>query len=74
MQITVTHGEKVFLLTVDEDLEVENLKALCEAETEVPIDEMLLLHDGKAVREGQKVGEAGIKDGDMLLLEKRMKR
>ena len=74
MQLTVTHGEKVFLLTVSAEMQVEELKALCEAETNVPLAEMIILLDGRAVDEGKKLGEAGIKDGDMVLMERRMTR
>ncbi len=74
MQVTVTFGEKVFVLTVDGDLEVENLKALCEAETDVPVQDILLVLNGKAVDDTKKVGESGIADGDLLLMQRRMKR
>ncbi len=74
MQVTVTFGEKVFVLTVDGDLGVENLKALCKAKTDVPVQDILLVLNSKAVDDTKKVGESGIADGDLLLMQTRMKR
>ncbi len=74
MQVTVTFGEKVFVLTVDGDLGVENLKALCKAETDVPVQDIRLVLKSKAVDDTKKVEESGITDGDLFLMQRGMKR
>ncbi len=74
IEVTVTHGDQIFLLKVDGDLKMEDFKGLCEAETNVPVADILLLHHGKAVQDDKKVSEAGIVNGDMVLMERRMKK
>ncbi len=74
MQVTVTFGEKVFVLTVDGDLGVENLKALCKAETDMPVQDIRLVLKSKAVDDTKKVQESGIADGDLFLMQRGMKR
>ena len=48
MQITVTTlSGDVFPLEVPEDLELENFKAFCEAESGIASQEMIILFNGK---------------------------
>ena len=64
MRITVTSvaTDSVFPLDIPADLEVENLKAFCEAEAGIPVKEMILLFEGKPLREDKKtVEQCGIK-------------
>ena len=54
--------DSVFPLDIPADLEVENLKAFCEAEAGIPVKEMILLFEGKPLREDEKtVEQCGIK-------------
>ncbi len=72
MQITVTAGEQVFTVEVPPDMEIENVKALCEAESGIAMAEMVLLLDGKALSDDKQTAvAAGLKDGEMVLLQRR---
>merc|ERR1711963_151089 len=72
MQVTVTtlRGD-VFSLEVPEDLELENFKAFCEAESGVPSKEMVIMFNGAVLKEDKKpLKEHGVKNGDMVVMEK----
>ena len=72
MQITVTtlRGE-VFSLEVPEDLELENFKAFCEAESGLASKEMIILYNGLPLLDDKKpMKEYGVKNGDMVVMEK----
>jgi DNA damage-inducible protein 1 len=71
MRLTVTTlSDLVFVLEVGGDLEVEDLKALCEAESGLPARHILLFHEGKPLTEPKaKLASLGIQDGDMLVLQ-----
>lgn len=72
MQVTVTTlmGD-VFSLEVPEDLELENFKAFCEAESGVPAKEMVIMFNGAVLKDDKKpLKEHGVKNGDMVVMEK----
>jgi len=76
MQVTVTTlmGE-VFSLEVPEDLELENFKAFCEAESSVPAKEMVIMFNGAVLKDDKKtLKEHGVKNGDMVVMEKLKKQ
>ena len=65
MQVTVTTlmGD-VFSLEVPEDLELENFKAFCEAESGVPAKEMVIMFNGTVLKDDKKpLKEHGVKVG-----------
>jgi len=73
MKVTVaTLSDTVFTLEVAPDMEVENFKALCEVESGIPAQEMVLLYNGQPLMDGKKVlSEVGLADGDMVMLDRR---
>ncbi len=72
MKLTVTTSDGVFPLEVAPDLELENVKAFCEAATNIPASEMILLHENVRLEEDKKsLKDFGVKDGDMLFLQRR---
>ena len=72
MQITVTTlSGDVFPLEVPDDLELENFKAFCEAESGIASQEMIILFNGKPLLDDKKpMKEYGVKNGDMVVMEK----
>ena len=72
MQITVTTlSGDVFPLEVPEDLELENFKAFCEAESGIASQEMIILFNGKPLLDDKKtLKEYNVKNGDMVVMEK----
>lgn len=74
MKLTITTmADLFFTLEVSSDMEVENLKALCEVESGIDSKQMVLMFDGKPLLEDKKdLKSYHIKDGDILLIQKIM--
>ena len=72
MKITVTTlTDDIFILEVRDDMELENVKALCELECHIPAREINLLWNGQPLHDDKKkLKEYGVHDGDMLLLQR----
>lgn len=72
MQVTVsTLRGDVFSLEVPEDLELENFKAFCEAESGIPAKEMVILFNGNPLMDDKKtMKDYNVKNGDMVVMEK----
>ncbi|CAN8259517.1 unnamed protein product [Cochlearia groenlandica] len=69
MRITVmTAGEQIISLDVDSNETVENVKALLEVESNVPIQQQQLLYNGNEMRNSDKLGALGVKDDDLLMM------
>ncbi|KAG6405220.1 hypothetical protein SASPL_132806 [Salvia splendens] len=69
MKITVmTTDEQIVTLEVDRDESVENLKALLEVETRVPLQQQQLLHNGNEMGNSQKLSALGVTDGDLVMM------
>ncbi|KAL6999062.1 DNA damage-inducible protein 1 [Sarracenia purpurea var. burkii] len=69
MKITVmTADEQIVTLDVDSDESVENLKALLEVETQVPLQQQQLLFNGKEMRNVEKLSALGVNDGDLVMM------
>lgn len=69
MKITVmTADEQILTLDVDRDESVENLKALLEVETQIPIQQQQLLYNGREMRNAEKLGALGVGDGDLVMM------
>nr|AFK48240.1 unknown [Lotus japonicus] len=69
MKITVmTADEQILTLDVDPNESVENVKALLEVETSVPLQKQQLLFNGKEVRNPEKLSALGVKDDDLLMM------
>lgn len=69
MKITVmTADEQIVSLDVDSHETVENVKALLEVETRVPLQQQQLLYNGKEIRNSEKLSAVGVKDDDLLMM------
>ncbi|KAF3783839.1 DNA damage-inducible protein 1 [Nymphaea thermarum] len=69
MKITVMTADEQFVtLDVDADESVENVKALLEVETNVPIQNQQLLFNGKEMRNTEQLSAAGVKEGDLMMM------
>ncbi|KAL6567676.1 DNA damage-inducible protein 1 [Orobanche gracilis] len=69
MKITVmTVDEQIVTLDVDRDESVENLKALLEVETQVPLQQQQLLYNGREIRNSEKLSAVGVSDGDLVMM------
>lgn len=69
MKITVmTADEQILTLDVDRDESVENLKALLEVETQVPLQQQQLLYNGREMRNAEKLSGLGVSDGDLVMM------
>ncbi|KAL5077302.1 hypothetical protein RYX36_016286 [Vicia faba] len=69
MKITVmTADEQILNLDVDPNESVENVKALLEVETGVPIQQQQILFNGNEVNNSQKLSAIGVKDDDLLMM------
>ncbi|KAL0306202.1 UNVERIFIED_CONTAM: protein DNA-DAMAGE INDUCIBLE 1 [Sesamum radiatum] len=69
MKITVmTADEQIVTLDVDRDESVENLKALLEVETQVPLQQQQLLYNGREMRNSDKLSALGVADGDLVMM------
>ncbi|XP_060662538.1 protein DDI1 homolog 2 [Drosophila nasuta] len=73
MKITVTTtDDKIFFLDVAEDLELENLKALCAMEIGAEVSQIMLLFNGRELNnDKQSLQQFGVRDGDCVVLERR---
>ncbi|WVZ77475.1 hypothetical protein U9M48_025334 [Paspalum notatum var. saurae] len=69
MKVTVmTADEQILTLDVDPDESVENLKALLEVETRVPLQRQQLQFNGKEMQNAEKLSTVGVKDGDLVMM------
>ncbi|KAJ4833016.1 DNA damage-inducible protein 1 [Turnera subulata] len=69
MRITVmTADENIISLEVDPHESVENVKALLEVETQVPLQQQQLLFNGKEMRNHEKLSALGVKDEDLIMM------
>ncbi|KAL9365965.1 hypothetical protein Peur_000046 [Populus x canadensis] len=69
MRITVmTVGEQIISLEVDPHESVENVKALLEVETQVPLQQQQLLYNGREMKNNDKLSALGVKDEDLVMM------
>ncbi|KAH1032419.1 hypothetical protein J1N35_044593 [Gossypium stocksii] len=69
MRITVmTADEQILSLDVDPHETVENLKALLEVETMVPLQQQQLLFNGREMNNSEKLSALGVKDDDLVMM------
>ncbi|CAN8269393.1 unnamed protein product [Cochlearia groenlandica] len=64
----MTAGEQIISLDVDSHETVENVKALLEVESNVPIQKQQLLYNGNETRNSDKLSALGVKDDDLLMM------
>lgn len=73
MKITVTTtDDKLFFLDVAEDLELENLKALCAMEIGSEVTQIMVLFNGRELtNDKHTLQQFGVRDGDCIMLQRR---
>lgn len=68
--ILTTLDGSIYPVEVSSDLEVINLKALCEQETRIPAQQMSLTHYGTQLTDDNRTLESySIKDNDILMVQ-----
>uniref|UniRef100_A0A0E0JWX9 DNA damage-inducible protein 1 n=1 Tax=Oryza punctata TaxID=4537 RepID=A0A0E0JWX9_ORYPU len=71
MKVTVmTADEQILTVDVDPDESVENLKALLEVETSVPLRQQQLHFNGREIQNSDKLSTVGVQDGDLVMMVK----
>ncbi|XP_050526404.1 protein DDI1 homolog 2 [Daktulosphaira vitifoliae] len=72
MKITVTtHDDNLFVLDVNDDLELNNFKALCAMETGIQSDQIGLTHNGQLLVDDFKAMKTlGVHDGDVIIIQR----
>ena len=75
MRISLTTLDgKVFPLEVSADIEIINLKALCEQETNIPISEISLTFNGRPLNDDSRtLASYSLKENDLIMVQ-RMKQ
>ncbi|GLT36762.1 hypothetical protein SLA2020_111190 [Shorea laevis] len=69
MKVTVmTADEQILTIDVDPHETVENVKALLEVETNVPLQQQKLLFNGREMRDSEKLSALGVKDEDLIMM------
>lgn len=69
LTITTLTGE-LYMLDVGPEMELENLKALCEYESGIPAKEIVVMHEGRPLLDDKRnLKLYGIKEGDVLLIQ-----
>ncbi|PKU79269.1 hypothetical protein MA16_Dca000614 [Dendrobium catenatum] len=69
MKITVMTADEQFItLDVDQDESVENVKALLEVETSVTLHQQQLYFNGKEIRNSDRLGSVGVREGDLIMM------
>lgn len=64
----LTADERIVSLDVEPDELVENLKAILEVETQVPLAQQQLLFNGREIPNSSRLNAAGVGDNDLLML------
>ncbi|CAM6122989.1 unnamed protein product [Calypogeia fissa] len=69
MKVSVlTADERIVSLDVEPDELVENLKAILEVETSIPLSQQQILYDGKEIPNNGRLNAAGVVENDLLML------
>ncbi|CAI5469943.1 unnamed protein product [Closterium sp. Yama58-4] len=69
MQLTVTTADdRIVMIQVDNDELVENVKAILEVETGIPLPQQALLFNGQLLQNHQRLNALGVADNDLLFL------
>jgi DNA damage-inducible protein 1 len=72
MLLTVTtDDDKIVSVDVDPETVVENLKAIVQAETDIPASEQVIAHNGRELSDAHVLGSSGVKDGDLIMVLRR---
>lgn len=71
MKVTITTlADLIFVLDVDQDLELENFKAFCQVETGFNSNEIIIVFNGLPLTDDKKsLKDHGIRDNDCVVLQ-----
>jgi DNA damage-inducible protein 1 len=68
--ILTTLDGNIYPVEVSADIELVNLKALCELETKIPAERMKLFHEGKPLTDDNKTLAAfNVKEDDIIMVQ-----
>lgn len=72
MRVSITTlDDDIHTLEISPELELENFKVLCEIETRIPVQEIVVMHEGRPLLDDKKgLNSYGIKEGDVLLVQR----
>ena len=60
-----------YTVEVNSDIEVINLKALCEQETSIPVDQISLYYNGRPITgDSNTLASYSIKDNDIIMVQR----
>eukprot|EP00897_Mesotaenium_endlicherianum_P009986 jgi/Mesen1/9015/ME000565S08342 len=69
MQLIIyTSDERLVMIEVEADEQVENIKAILEVETLMPLAQQRLIFQDKELQNSERLISAGVRDGDMIRL------
>ncbi|GAC96901.1 ubiquitin [Pseudozyma hubeiensis SY62] len=69
MITVITEDDRTFPIDVDASIELENLKALLEVDSNIPAEQQQLLHSGKPLNDGKAtLASCGVQNDDLLIL------
>lgn len=72
MITVITEDDRTFPIDVDASIELENLKALLEVDSNIPADQQQLLHSGKLLNDAKAtLASCGVNNDDLLILRDR---
>lgn len=72
MITVITEDDRTFPIDVDASIELENLKALLEVDSNIPADQQQLLHGGKPLNDSKAtLASCGVNNDDLLILRDR---
>lgn len=76
MKLVITTIEgNIFPIEISPDIELINLKALCEQETQIEVGKMSVLHEGKLLSDDSKsVSSYNIKEDDVLMIQQKQQQ
>ena len=73
--VLTTLDGNIYPIEVSEELELINLKALCEQEVNIPAAEISLSHNGQPLTDDYKtLAGYSIKENDILVVQKMMSK
>lgn len=72
MITVITEDDRTFPIDVDASIELENLQALLEVDSDIPADQQQLLHKGKPLNDVKAtLASNGVQNDDLLILRDR---
>ena len=64
-------GESIFMVSAEDQDTVGTIKAMVEAQGDVPVTEQVLTYQGQVLRDDQTAAECGLKDNELIMMNRR---